>query len=348
MTFPIIKKAAAVLGAILLAVLIWRWGLPVALPFLLGALVALAAEPLVSLMNRQLHLSRGVAAAIGVSAALLGLLSLMVLLTALLLRQLTGLTDKMPQLVSSAREGLSSLQNLLTDLSDKAPTGVQPLLHRTVDSVFTDGGAVLDTLLERLPAAASAVLGYITDSFLAVGTACLAAYMISARLPRLRQWLSTQNTDSPIGKLIPKLKRIRHALWGWLKAQAKLSGMSFLILLAGFLLLRISNAPLWAFLTALVDAVPLLGTGTVLIPWALVCFLQGQQLRALGLLGIYAAAALTRTALEPRLVGRHLGLDPLVTLISLYAGYQFWGFGGMLIAPMLCVVVKEAATPNAS
>lgn len=346
MHFPTIRKIALILGALLLAVLGWRYGLPVALPFLLGTLVALAAEPLVGLLDRHTRLSRSGAAAIGVTAALLGLICLLILLTALLFKQLTGLSDTVPQLVSTVREGLSTLHSTLSDLSDRAPQGVQPLLHRTVDSVFSDGGAVLDSLLERLPAAASAVLGYVADSFLAVGTGCLAAYMISARLPRLRQRLKDLPPETPIGRMMPRLRRIRHALWGWLKAQGKLCGITFGILLVGFWLLRISNAPMWAAVTALVDAVPLLGTGTVLIPWALVSFLQDQQLRALGLLGIYAAAALTRSALEPRLVGRHLGLDPLVTLISLYAGYHFWGFGGMLVSPLLCVVIKEAATPE--
>jgi predicted PurR-regulated permease PerM len=164
--------------------------------------------------------------------------------------------------------------------------------------------------------------------------------MISARLPELRGRLTDPNTV--FGKLFPRLKRIRTALWGWLKAQLSLSGMSFLILLAGFFLLGIPYAPLWALLIALVDAVPLLGTGTVLIPWALLTFLQGNGLQAMGLLIIYAVTFLTRTAMEPRLVGQQLGLDPLLTLASLYAGFHFWGVGGMLAAPILCVIVKEA------
>lgn len=344
MTFSTIKKAALVAGAIALAIILWHWALPVALPFALGAVVSLAAEPLVRLLCRRVHLSRGFSAGIGVTVALLGLLSLAVLLTALLLRQLTNLTATVPALIDTAKDSLSSLEGLLSDLSDRAPKGIRPLLHRTVDNVFHDGGALLDTMVQRLPAAASAVLGYVTNSFLAVGTGCLAAYMISARLPQFRQWTQNLPEDSLYAKVLPRLRRIRSALWGWLKAQIKLSGMCFLILLVGFLLLGLSYAPLWAALIALVDAVPLLGTGTVLIPWAIVCFLQDNSVQAIGLLGIYAVAALSRSAMEPRLVGKQLGLDPLLTLISLYAGYLFWGFGGMLISPILCVIVKEAVT----
>ena len=84
-------------------------------------------------------------------------------------------------------------------------------------------------------------------------------------------------------------------------------------------------------------------SGTVLLPWALISLLQGQLPRALGLLATYACAALTRSTLEPRLVGRHLGLDPLVTLACLYLGYRLWGFGGMILSPMLGSIAMELA-----
>ena len=117
---------------------------------------------------------------------------------------------------------------------------------------------------------------------------------------------------------------------------------SFAIVCGGFLLLRIPYAPVWAALTALVDAIPILGTGTVLLPWALICFLQGETVRALGLLGTYAVAMLSRSILEPRLVGKQLGLDPLVTLAALYTGFRIWGIAGMILSPVICVAVLEA------
>lgn len=336
------KKTAIAAGILALCAVLWRWVLPVALPFALGALIAVTAEPLVKLLGKKLP--RSAAAGIGVTAALLGVLGILVLLTALLFRQLGQLTDRVPQLLHSANEGLRELRLTLEQLSHRAPEPLQPVLERTVDDVFSSSGTVVEQVLTRLPAAAGTVVSYLTSSALAVGTGCLAAYMISARLPKIRQWLLSPPPESAWGTVLPRLKRLRSALWGWLKAQLTLSGMSLLILLAGFLVLGIPNGPVWALLIALVDAVPLLGTGTVLIPWAVVCLLQGESLRALGLAVIYGATFLTRSALEPKLVGRQLGLDPLLTLASLYAGFRFWGVIGMLAAPVVCVIVKEAAS----
>ena len=123
--------------------------------------------------------------------------------------------------------------------------------------------------------------------------------------------------------------------------------MCFLIVGTGLFLLRIPYAPIWGLLIAFVDAIPILGTGTVLLPWSLISLLQGQPAKAVGLLGIYVIALLSRSILEPKLVGKHLGLDPLVTLAALYAGFQLWGIPGMILSPMLCVVLLELVRAKA-
>jgi predicted PurR-regulated permease PerM len=128
---------------------------------------------------------------------------------------------------------------------------------------------------------------------------------------------------------------------GWLFAQLRLVGVTLVILMMGLLILRIRYGMLWSLAIALVDMIPVLGTGTVLVPWSTICYLQGDKARAVGLLGTYALISLTRSVLEPKLLGSQMGLDPLVTLISLYSGYRLWGFGGMILAPVLAVAAVQ-------
>lgn len=89
------------------------------------------------------------------------------------------------------------------------------------------------------------------------------------------------------------------------------------------------------------DAVPVLGTGTVLVPWSLIRFLQGDAVQGAGLLVIFALAWLLRSVLEPRIVGRSLGLDPLISLAAFYVGFQVWGIPGMILAPMAAALIKS-------
>ena len=107
------------------------------------------------------------------------------------------------------------------------------------------------------------------------------------------------------------------------------------------MLLGISRGILWAALVALVDAVPVLGTGTVLVPWALVRFLQGDVMQGAGLLAVFGLSWLVRSVLEPRIVGKSLGLDPLISLIAFYVGFKLWGIPGMILAPMAAAMTKS-------
>lgn len=342
MNRPDWKPFATLAAAFALAWLGLKYLLPLALPFLLGAALALAAEPAVRLLHSRVHLPRSIAAGIGVSAALLGLLSLLLLLGALLVRELRALVGILPDLEQTAVSGLSALEGYLLKLSGKLPAMISEPVTRSVQGFFSNGTVLVDQLAQRLPALASAIFTHVPGSALTVGTGLLSGFMISARLPKLRRWLSRRPLWEKLRAWRPALEKLRSALGGWIRAQLKLCLLSCGIVTVGLLLLRIPYAPVWALLTALVDAIPVLGTGTVLLPWAFVCLVQGNRLRALGLLATYLAALLARSLLEPRLVGRQLGMDPLMTLAALYAGFRIWGVGGMLLAPLLCVAASEA------
>ena len=165
--------------------------------------------------------------------------------------------------------------------------------------------------------------------------------MISAKRPGIRRWLLKRFPRERLKPLLAALKRVRGTVGKWLLAQLQLSCVTFGILALGFLLLRIPYALFWALVTALVDALPVLGTGSILLPWSLISLIQGNTAQAVGLLGIYIAAAVTRSVLEPKLVGKHLGLDPLATLAALYVGFRLWGIGGMILSPLLAVTILQ-------
>lgn len=338
---PAIKSIAA-LALIFLAVwLSLRWLMPLILPFLLGAALALAAEPLVGLLCGRLRLPRALGAGIGVAGTLALLAAVVTLLAAALLRELAALAGALPDLEQTATQGLASLEGFLSGLARRLPAGIQPLLEQLIAGLFSGGSAFVDNLAARLPGLATSLFSHVPGSALTVGTGILSGFMVSARLPRIRQRLAP--LKQRLKGWLPMLRRLKQSLWGWLKAQLTLSGLSFLIVALGLLILGVPYAPAWALGIALVDAIPILGTGTILLPWALVSLIQGNRVLALGLGGIYVTALLSRSVLEPRLVGRQLGIDPLMTLMALYIGYQIWGFGGMLLSPMLCAAATELA-----
>lgn len=341
----ILRKILWIAGGILVFWLAMRYLLPIILPFLLGGTIALAAEPAVHFATTRLRLKRPLAAGLGVSVTLVLLLCLVSLVGALAVKELGSLAGKLPDVEATVDSGMNLLRDWAVRLSDRLPEGARVMAADTARELF-DGNTVLrGSLTSRLPGLLRSVLGWLPGGALGVGTGILAGFMTSARLPVLRQWISERLPDSWRQRYLPALRRVRRNIFLWIKAQLKLSAVTGVIVMTGFLLMGVSFAPFWAILVALVDAVPVLGTGTVLLPWALIELLQGDRIRALGLLLTYGAALLARTVLEPRLVGKHLGLDPLLTLLCLYTGYRLWGIGGMILAPMLAAAVKGVVQP---
>lgn len=332
------------LSFLLVFLAVWlslRYLMPLCFPFLLGTGLALLAEPAVSLLCRRLHFPRPLSAGIGVTAAFLGLTLLLLLLCAFLVRELGMLAGILPDLTDTARSGLSLLQTWLLGLVRRMPQSLRPLLEENVTTLFSGGTSLLDRAFRYVLGLTGGILRQVPDSTSSLGTGVISGFMISAKLPGIRKWLKRRISREKWQSLLQTFGRMKTAVGGWLVAQMKLAGMTFLILAGGLLILRIPYALIWAAGTALVDAVPILGTGTVLLPWSLICFLQGDNARSLGLLGIYTVISLVRSVLEPKLVGKELGLDPLVTLFALYAGYKLWGFGGMILAPLLAVAAIQ-------
>ena len=331
--------------ALFLLLLLWLAGkflLPFIFPFLLGAALALAAEPVVGLGVRRLKLPRGLAAGIGVTGMLLLLAALTVLVGALAVKELGALAKELPETLHRSSQ---VLEDWLITLSARAPAPVRPALTRSVENFFSGSQTLTDRAVQQVPGLLGGVLEWVPGKAMSLGTGVLSGYFISARLPKLKTRLGEQLPQIYYEKMRPALGRLRDALGKWLLAQGKLMSVTYGIVTLGFLVLGIPYAPVWALLVAAVDAIPLLGTGTVLVPWALVRFLQADPVQGFGLLILYAAAAVTRTVLEPRFYGAHLGLDPLVMLVFLYFGYRLWGFWGIVISPLLAATTKTLSEP---
>lgn len=334
-------NALSLLGLFLITFLLIRFLLPLIFPFLLGLGLALIAEPLVTFGCRRLRLPRAFCAGIGVLLTFCAMTVLILLLCAFAVRELGFLAGVVPDLAQTARSGMALVERQLLNLTDHTPQNLQPMLRQSVNAAFSDGTALLNRAVQYVLTLAGNLLTHVPDSALTVGTAIISAFMISGKLPRLKALFLAQIHRRRLQPLLKSLHSLRSALGCWLTAQLKLVGVCALVLLLGLTLLRIPYAPIWALVICLVDALPVLGTGAVLLPWSLILYLQSDTARALGMLGIYTTISVLRSVLEPKFLGKQLGLDPLLTLAALYAGYKIWGIMGMILAPLLAVTAVQ-------
>jgi len=315
--------------------------LPACGPFVIGALVAWAAEKPVRLLTRRARLPRWASSFLCVLLLFLLLGGGLFLLVLAVLRELNGFLRGLPSLASSLEAPLSALEARLLLFSEKLPDGIGAGLREGVVRFFESGAVIGQKLYEWFFSLASKLLKKLPHAMLFAFTSVIASFLSSSELPAVRAWVSHRAPPEWKARLRALLARLRATLGGWLAAQLKLMGVTFLILTAGFLLLNTEYPLLFAVLVTLVDALPVFGVGTVLIPWALLTFLRGQVRLGIELLVLYGAAVLTRQSLEPRLVGRQLGLPPLFTLMALYMGFHFLGVPGMIVFPMAAVLLRQ-------
>lgn len=349
-------KQLARLALIVLAAALGLWVgvrflLPLFFPVLFGLAVAALVEKPVQALRKKSGLPQGAAAFFCV----LGLYALagaaLALLCRLLCSELTAFCRQLPAMAARLAPPLTALRERLFSLADRFPDGVGSGLRAGLESFFASGAGLGSRVYEALFRFASGFLGKLPDLLFAFVTAILASFMLSGQLDALRQWLAGRIPARQLASLRRVGGHFKATLGAWLKAQLRLMSVTFCILTAGLLVLGTPYALLFSLLITLIDALPVFGTGTVLIPWSMAQFLQGNTRCGIGLLLLYAASALTRQALEPRFLGGQLGLPPVATLAALYAGWRVMGVAGMLLFPLLavfCLQIYRSLPPAGS
>lgn len=345
------ERVAAILICVLaggaLLYLIFHYALPLLLPFLLAYAVAWMIRPLADKLSKKTHLPRGLCAVV---------LLLVVFglggwgLWAGSVRLIAELGNLVERLLSDG--GIFDAMDSLMLWAEKIGTRIGFLsmgegnTQAFYDSIMQMVGNLLSSLASRLPdlaaslfSALPSVLFFLIVSVVACFYFCTDGVSITrsfgAFLPH--RWKQK----------MPQIKEnLRDVLKKYVKAYGVLLLLTFALLLVGFWILQVEYAFLLAFLIALADLLPVIGVGTILIPWGIVMLLQKQFYLGFGLLILYLVISLVRQVAEPKVLGKSLGLHPLLTLFATYVGFTLFGLLGMILAPVAALLAKRLLSPQ--
>ena len=328
------------LGALLLWVLS-RMLLTWLLPFLAGFALASGMEPPVRFLTLRLRLPRWAASGLCTLSLTLLLTGGLGLLLWRLWREATDLLQDLPGLLSplSAAGDLSAYWS--RRLLVAAPPELRPMLQSGLEDLSEQAASLPARLSSFAAAQAAACLAALPQWGLGIFTTTLATYFSSASRPALLAFLWRQVPEGRREHVRTGLAHLRTTALGWLRAQGLLTLLTFSLLLAGLAALGVSAPLLPAAATALTDALPVLGAGLVLVPWAVLTALTGDLPLALGLLGMWGLLLTARGLLEPKLVGLHAGLPPLAALLAMYVGFHALGIPGMVFLPLALMFFKS-------
>lgn len=315
--------------------------LPGLLPFLFGWGVSCLLEPIVRFISKKTGLRRSWVSAV----VLLLFLALFTAVSFFLIRrlwyELTLLSTQLPTWMSFLRGLSHRLDTLIyrwtVAVSPDIRSALQTILTRVTAQMGTLVSSLGTTLLERC----ANVMLSLPRTALFLFTALLACYFFLAGRPTLTAFFRRQLPERWLCKLDRFTQRLKRALGSWLRAQGILMTVTFSLLAVGFLLMGAEPAILLAAGIALLDALPVFGTGTILLPWALLCVLTAELQRGISLVVLYIVLWFTRSLLEPKLIANQAGLHPLAALVAMYLGFSLFGVAGMLLAPLGAVLLRQ-------
>lgn len=318
-----------------------RFALWLLLPFILALLLARLMEGPSQLLQRRLRLPRAVCAGL-LTLAFVGILAALgTVLVNALIGELNRLVTSLPDLMTRLPDITGAWRQRVDIWIAAAPIPTQEFLRSALDRFLSGGASIPGEIYARAAALAAALATGVPKALLFFFTMILSTFLIACEYRKLTALLMRPFSEKIRQRILRVKEHLTRTAGRWLKAQAILIGITFVALLLGLLLLREPYALLIAAVTAMLDALPVIGIGMVLIPWALYCLLSGAVSKGIAILLLYAAITLVRGLLEPRLVGRQIGLPPLLMLMSMYIGFSLWGVTGMILMPFAAMLLKQ-------
>ncbi|MCC8181746.1 MAG: AI-2E family transporter [Clostridiales bacterium] len=302
------------------------------LPF--GAALLLAALSDRPVSRLEAHIPRWLAALIVMTISALLMLCLLSLVAVRLWQDIPVALEQF--------SGVDALWDELEPLAKKLPFFLGDGAGWLIQQLRTQGSTLGEQMTSALAGAAADWAAELPGAVFALGVTLLAAFYAAADWKRVRMVLVHLLPQGWLPAVRELTRRGKEGAGGWLRVQGRLMGITWLVLTAGLWLLGVSSAWLVALVVALADALPVLGTGLFLLPWAGFALLQGDVRTGLCLIALWTISSLCRSVLEPRMLGRQSGVSPLFTLLSLYSGWKLFGAAGLILGPVLLAIGMAA------
>lgn len=308
------------------------------MPFLIGFIISLIIEPLIRKLANRTGIARKTSAIIVLVIIFSILIGLIVWGVITLITESSNLLESINIYIEKIYSFVQKLKIQELNLPQKVIEIIENCTSKLINWVTTYSTNFLTNTLQKVTSIPIALI-YITITILSTYFICADKFYIldqvEHHVPRL--WVKR------FGK---HLKEITSALGNYLKAEVILIVISFFIVLIGLYIgkftgLNIEYPLLCALGIAFVDALPIVGSGTVMIPWAIFASIDGNISLAILLIGLYVFTIIIRQVIEPKLISNKIGIHPIFTLIAMYTGFKFMGVIGLFLGPIILIILKN-------
>ncbi|SFA77670.1 MULTISPECIES: sporulation integral membrane protein YtvI [unclassified Bacillus (in: firmicutes)] len=333
------KKWLTIVGVILLFIFF----IPYSLPIVFALVTAMLLEGVVHYFQRVLRLSRVKAVIASFLTYIAALIIIGYNLFLIIFQQTVKLSENTPSFVkdlyaSAIKPLIKKWESYSKTLPDEVILSLEETLEKTfmaLDSFLQGTVAFLVNLLTAIPGFLIEFLVYL-----------IALFLISIELPEIKKRIKERLTVESQRKFSIVINQLTQAGFGFIKAQIILSLLTFVLAFVGLSILGAPYTSLISLLIVVVDILPILGTGSVLVPWAVVSLLQNNQFLGVGLIIMFVVITVVRRIIEPKVFSTNLGISPLASLVSLYIGFKLFGFIGLFAGPALVIIFDALVKVN--
>lgn len=313
------------------------------MPFVLALITAWLLNPMVKALQRRLGLSRGLLSLFLILLAFAAAGGILFGLGYSLFSEVSTLVNNWEGSWNALQTGVDAVGAWLDKLLAYLPGEVETFVNANLDQLWSAFSGWVSSVVPLVGTWAGNFAMGVPSFVVALIVFIMAAYFITADYPHYR-FLMTDRLPPEVRTFVSHVKHTAlGAFAGYVRAEVIISAGVFAILLVGFLLIGQPYAVLLALLLAVLDFIPIIGSGTIMVPWAFIDLLTGNWVHAVGLMVVWGIICVFRRVAEPKAVGSQTGLSPILSLISMYVGMRVGGVLGMILGPVLCLVAINVA-----
>ncbi|WP_408010856.1 sporulation integral membrane protein YtvI [Pseudalkalibacillus sp. A8] len=316
------------------------WVLPLALPIVFALFSALFLEPAVKMFQRRFSLKRNLSVFIVFSlfVILLGIGSYLLV---------TKVVTSAINFVENSPTYISEMNNVWDDIEKNFETAAQDLPEEIVIEINSQVDRFLESirtkLLERnYVESLTSLVSFIPTFLVSIIVYLLALFLFLLDIPRLKRRVYSHMTEKTAEKVHFMSTRLSYVIFGFMKAQFLVSIVIFVAALIGLYMIVPKAALLMAFIIWIIDFIPIIGSIVILGPWALYYLLIGNMVLGTKLAVLAGILLIIRRTVEPKVMGHHIGLSALSTLIAMYLGLKLFGMIGFIVGPLLLIIFNSA------
>ncbi|MGL6175267.1 MAG: sporulation integral membrane protein YtvI [Cellulosilyticaceae bacterium] len=306
-------------------------------PFIIAWLLASLLNPFVTILHRRLRIPRGLGTLLSMATILTAFFGFLTFLIRQLWIQIVSFADAFPIYKEEVFSFLDLLEVRFQTLTANLP---MPEAFNSLDGVIKELLDYMSTFLNSIVKAAYGIISSVPNGLFFVIITLIATFFMTKDNAKIRGFIKAQMPEHILGKIRMLKEGLASALGGYVKTQLILMTYTFSICLIGLSVIRADYALLIALGIAIFDAIPMFGSGAILIPWGLYNLILGNIPVGIGLLCIYGLIIFVRQVMEPKVLSNQIGVYALVTVMAMYIGFRLVGVLGIIIGPVTVVMIQ--------